>query len=164
MSKEIKLNHGLVAIVDDEDYEYLNKFKWCAKPDYTTYYACRTGGYKNGKQLPNILMHRVITKAIGRKDCVDHISRDGLDNRKCNLRICTASKNQMNCIKRSGTSSVYKGVTWCKRSKQWLASLRINGKTIHIGYFNNEKNAAIEYNKKALEFFGEFARTNEGLL
>ena len=91
---------------------------------------------------------------------VDHIDRNPLNNHRINLRICTKAQNQQNCKGRGGTSK-YKGVCWEKRRKKWRATIKNNGKQVHIGEFCDEKEAAKAYNKKALEFFGEFSRLNK---
>ena len=86
--KEIKLTQDKVALVDDEDYKWLNEFKWyCAAG-----YAARNSPKINGKQSINIFMHREINNTPKGMD-TDHISHNRLDNRKVNLRTCTCSEN-----------------------------------------------------------------------
>ena len=94
---------------------------------------------------------------------VDHIDHDGLNNCKSNLRIATLSENRRNSRKAKDTSSKYKGVSWHKNNKKWEVKIGFNYKKIHIGYFNNIKEAAEAYNKKAKELFGEFAYLNKGV-
>lgn len=158
--KEIKLTQGKVALVDDEDYNWVNQKTWQAQVNHCgIFYAC--SAYRREK------MHRVIMGLQkGDKRQVDHINHDGLDNRRCNLRICTNSQNCMNG-KHKGGSSKYKGVTYHKKSNRWQAQIQIEdnnaaGKRKHIrcGSHKTEKDAAIAYNNAAIKYFGEFAHLN----
>ena len=156
MSKEIQLTQGKVAIVDDEDYEYLNQFKW----HYHRSYAARSVRLDNGKGKV-VLMHREILGLTDTKDFTDHISHETCDNRRQNLRVCTNSKNQMNSLKDktfkgNPTSSKFKGVTWFKRDKKWQSQITKDKKYYYLGRFNTEEEAAEVYNKKSIELFGEF--------
>ena len=85
---------------------------------------------------------------------------DGLNNQKANLRICTRSQNKMNGKSYKNSSSKYKGIWWVKKNKKWRVRIRLNNKTIHLGYFKDETEAAKAYDSKAKELFGEFARLN----
>jgi len=157
--KEIKLTQDKVAQVDDADYEWLSAWKWYAKWDGWHWYAMRNSPYDaNGKQH-TILMHRQILGAQPGEQ-VDHRNRKGLDNQRHNLRFCTYSQNQANRKKRAGCMSQYKGVHWDKRAGKWQARIRVHGKWIHLGLFDDEIAAALAYNKAATEYFGEFARPN----
>lgn len=152
--KEIKLTKGKVTIVDDEDYEELNKYKWLYN---SSGYAARNS-YKNEKPTM-IHMHRVINNTpVGLE--TDHIDCDKLNNQKANLRTVTKQQNQFNQRSHKGSSSKYKGVSYFKRDKSWLAQVVYFGKTIGLGLFKKESDAAIAYNNYAKEHFGEFARLN----
>jgi hypothetical protein len=156
--KEIPLTRGYVAIVDDEDFEALSQHKWCALVLPRKVYAMRgIGGRKNRKYL---FMHRVIVGANPSVK-VDHENHDGLDNRRCNIRIATHGQNQQNQRKQKrATSSSFKGVTWCKNEDKWKAQIQHNHKHIHLGYFDKEHEAATCYNAAAVQRFGEFASLN----
>ena len=91
---------------------------------------------------------------------VDHINRDGLDNRRHNLRFCTNAQNN-HCAPYGKGTSKYKGVSWQKKSKRWIVSIKHNGKVLSLGRFNGEDEAALAYNKKAQALWGEFAYINK---
>lgn len=159
--KEIKLSQGKVALVDDEDFEYLNQWKWAAYKSKNSFYAGRAE-MKNGK-CKTILMHRVILKITEKKIFIDHRDRNGLNNQRYNLREATHKQNQSNAAPLIGKISKYKGVTYNRdkgRKKRWVANIFPNGKTVHIGHFLTEEEAALAYNKKAIEIQGEFAYLN----
>jgi hypothetical protein len=153
--KEIELTNGGIAIVDDEDYEELLKYKWHKKIDG---YAARTV-YEKGK-FQTIRMHREIMDAPKGFD-VDHVNGNRLDNRKTNLRKATRSQNVMNKGKLSNNKSGYKGVYWDSQTKKWRACIRVNGKLINLGRFQDKDEAALEYNKAAIFYHKEFAFLNE---
>lgn len=158
--KEIQLsrfgkNKGkFIALVDDEDFESINQYKWFVMKSRTTIYAARN--VRVGGKRTNLRMHWEIMGGKG----VDHKDHNGLNNQKSNLRFCTASENLMNRRKWKNTSSIYKGVCFNKLARKWQANIQTNGKLIHIGLFVSEVDAARAYNEKAIEFFGEFANLN----
>lgn len=153
--KEIPLTQGKVALINTEDYDYLNQFKWCAMYNGYAWYAVRNIP-KNGKQT-TIRMHREILKTPQDMD-TDHINMNGLDNRRNNLRICTRSQNYMNRGKYKDNISGYKGVYWY--NKKWVAQIKVNAKQIYLGRFKDKEQAAEAYNKAAKKYHGEFARLN----
>jgi len=156
--KKIKLTQGKVTIVDDEDYEWLSQWEWYyAKnnPKDRYGYARRNSKYNGGKRK-TILMHREVLKAEKEEIC-DHINHNGLDNRKSNLRIVTSRQNAANRRKRIDSSSKYRGVVWYKRDKKWRVAVGCK----HIGYFQDIKEAALAYNKKAREVYGDYAYQNK---
>lgn len=165
--KFIPLTGEAVAIVDDEDHQDLSEFRWILqKATSGLLYAGRfdPGGGKTRKMPQRfIAMHRAILKA-GPSEAVDHKNGDGLDNRRVNLRLCTLSQNQRNRRKITG-SSQYKGVCWNRNCKKWQAQIKIaSGKSMYLGIFENELDAARAYDSAALEHFGEFAATNAEIL
>lgn len=146
--KTIILNKGLTTMVDDEDFEMLNKYKWNAVKDGSTHYATRID-YTSGK-AKTIKMHREIMKTpIGLQ--TDHINGDGLYNCKSNLRIVTARQNSQN--KHMNKTSEYVGVSWHKGDKKWQAHIHIK-KLKYLGSFNSEIDAHNAY-LKALSEIGE---------
>jgi hypothetical protein len=157
--KEIQLTQGMVALVDDEDFERLSQYKWYALADGNTFYARRHIRGEDGKQKV-IQMHREILKLTAKNIECDHINHNGIDNQKHNLRCCTRAENSMNQMSRRGSSSKYKGVSWYKTKCKWCSQIRVNGLLINLGYYDNEEDAAKVYDAKARELFGEFAYLN----
>jgi len=162
--KEIPLSRGKVALVDDEDYEWLNQSRWRLLSHNERYssgpYALRSQYNPDTKRSTTIYMHRLILSAPSHLQ-VDHINGNGLDNRRSNLRLCLSRQNQYNYRKtKRPTTSRYKGVSWNKQKRKWEAQIQVNRKHKHLGVFGNEKDAAYCYDAGALRYFGEFARLN----
>lgn len=153
--KEIILTQGKFALVDNNDFEFLTKWKWC----YHGGYAVR------GKNLGNhktemVYMHRIIMN-IGDGDMkIDHKNHNGIDNQRINLRICSKKENAQNVLVHRDNKSGYKGVSWHKRKKRWTSSIRVDGKLLNLGYFSTSKEAAVVYDQNALLYFGEYANLN----
>ena len=149
--KEIKLSRGLVTIVDDEDYEKVIKLKWSpvskgrGKPDVYVRHRSR------------LYLHRFITDCPKGKQ-VDHINGNGLDNRRCNLRICEPGENSRNQKKRINNKSGYKGVSWIKDKKKWKSCICFNYKNIHLGFFDSIEEAASAYALASQKIHGKFKR------
>lgn len=123
--KEIKLTQNQVALVDDEDYECISRWKWyavkCGSKFYAVHVSC-----ENGYHIRH-LMHRVVMGAhCGTQ--IDHINGDGLDNRKQNLRFCDNAENQHNRHVSIRNTSGFKGVSLIKKTKKWRAQILIRGK------------------------------------
>jgi len=133
--KKIKLTQGKFALVDNEDYEWLNNFKWCL---YSNLYAKRGHTVKKGV-YKTLLMHREILEKhqikIPKNLQVDHKNHNGLDNRKINLRLVTKTQNQFNSVKQVNNTSGYKGVSWDKNRNKWSSAIMIEGKFIHLGRY-----------------------------
>jgi hypothetical protein len=149
----IPLTRGKFAIVDPDDYDRLSKHKWCATKNGQTFYACRAS---RGKKI--FMHHEIMKPPKGLQ--VDHIDRNALNNRKTNLRPCTKAQNNRNTGPRRNSSSKYKGVFWDKCCRKWCARIRPNRKTIYLGLFTDEIEAALAYDRKAEQFFAEFAYLN----
>jgi hypothetical protein len=92
---------------------------------------------------------------------VDHINHDGLDNRKCNLRLCTKKQNSYNVVNRRSVmaTSKYRGV-WTTLYDKWIAYIFIDGVRICLGVFDKEEDAALAYNDAAASARGDFAILN----
>jgi hypothetical protein len=142
MTKEIPLTQGKVALIDDEDYEKISKFRWYAYQDGRTMYAI-SHPHRNEK----ILMHRLILNP-SKGLVTDHIDGNGLNNQRGNLRAVTNRANLQNrhCPK----SSRFPGVCWDKYNHRWIAAIYFNGKKKNLGSFTNEIDAANAYQKECL--------------
>jgi hypothetical protein len=145
----IPLMHGQFAIVDAEDYEWLNRYTWVLWSGY----AIR---HSSGKSF---FMHREIVQAPPGM-VVDHINGNRLDNRRCNLRLCTRPQNVRNAAKRPGCLSQYKGVSFDRRHNSWYATIWFKNRSIGLGHYHDEAQTARAYDRAALELFGEFAWLN----
>lgn len=166
--KEIPLSQGYVALVDDEDFERVNKFKWHActarRKDRSIklVYAARQTRQGEEEYLPEryVVMHRFILREPDGE--VDHKSRNGLDNRRQNLRLASLEDNAANRAKSTTKrySSRFKGVSFWKRDSNWRVSLRVNGKAYTAGGIKEEVDAATVYNFLAQEYCPEFAFVN----
>lgn len=154
-SKEIELTNGMKVIVDDEDYDYLSNYNWRCIKNGKTYYAI-FGRRINGK-YSNVWMHRMIMDAKDRKDEVNHINHNGLDNRRENLRTTTHNKVIVQSRVSNNKPTKHKGISYYKPTNKWRARITINGKTTYLGYYTNEIEAANAYEKKAIEIYGEYA-------
>lgn len=147
--KEIPLTRGCVAIVDDEDYEFLSLWKWYALEQPHTHYACRDIRVDGKKKT--IWMHRIINQTPD-GFLTDHKNGNGLDNRKENLRSVTHAENMVNCGRHAtGRYSKYRGVTWHKHDKVWIAQITVNYRTIYLGRFATEEAARDAYIAKRNE-------------
>lgn len=141
--KEIKLTQGKVALVDDEEFEYLNQWKWYAQNYKFTFYAVRTINYYNesgNRTCRRIWMHRLIMKTPKSLE-VDHINHNGWDNRKENLRNVTRREN---CINRKNPNKTgYTGAYLI--GHKYMAGATIKGKRVYLGYYNTAKEAENTY-------------------
>ena len=144
--REIVLTQNQVALVDDEDYEWLNQWKWYADKPKTgdTFYAYRNSSTVNGKRH-RIAMHHEVAGYPLKSFEIDHESGRGLDNQRSNLRHVTKRENQQNRKNGKKKSSQYPGVYWNKARRKWQVNISINNKTKYLGNFVNEKEAYETY-------------------
>lgn len=152
--RQIPLTKGHFAIVDDDDYPIVSQYKWT----YDNGYAVRKTTLATGK-YKKISLHRFLTSAQP-KQMVDHANGNGLDNRRCNLRLCTGSQNNANRRVLRPSSSPYRGVRKASNVERWEAAIGHNYRFIHLGSFLTQEEAARAYDAKAIELYGEFASTN----
>jgi len=158
--RRIPLSQGKFAIVDPEDYPRLAKHKWYAAYNGHSFYAIRGQWSPIRKRRLTISMHRIILN-VHPSLYVDHINRNGLDNRKANLRPATPADNSRNARHpKINTSSKYRGVFWNPRAGNWRAAISVNHKKKHIGYFNSETQAAKAYDRAARKYHSQFAVVN----
>lgn len=156
--KEIHLTKGLIALVDESDFEWISDFKWCASNGA----AIRSIGIKvDGKwRSRSILMHREIMQCPESLE-VDHIDGNRLNNQRSNLRICTHSDNQKNRRKKCASSSKYRGVSFVPRTNRWLGRVESNGKLVLNHLFRTEIEAAQACNFAYIRHHGQFACLNK---
>jgi hypothetical protein len=151
----ISVHPGMKVLIDAADADLVASYCWYAfRVRRVWYVASDDKGYR-------IYLHRLLMNAPEGME-VDHINGDGLDNRRCNLRVCTHEQNLANQRHQlRATYSPYKGVTWCKRTKRWRAQIKAHQQHVNLGTFTNERDAAIAYNRAAREAWGEYARLND---
>jgi hypothetical protein len=156
--KEIKLTQGYLALVDDDDFDKLSRYKWHVKTPKGSIYAARTINV-HGK-LKTVLMHRQILNVPDNLQ-IDHIDHNGLNCQKHNMRICTINENLWN--KRSKGKSKYHGVSFIYNTdgKKYIkAQICKNKKYEYLGTYKTEELAARGYDIRAKELFGEYANLN----
>lgn len=156
--RTIRLTQGKVAMVDDADFDWIMRWKWCAVKRGLRWYAMRNGPRP---ERGAIYMHRVLTFAQSGED-VDHINGDGLDNRQENLRRCTRQENMRGrCRKSAGKTSRFRGVSWQAQHKKWRAAIRLRpGVDKHLGLFEDEDAVSRAYTDAVRLHFGAFAGAN----
>lgn len=150
--KKIVLTRGFVALVDDEDYERAAQYPWFACPRRYTCYA-RSRLRSSG---PMVYLHRFVLQAE-QGEQVDHISGDGLDCRRANMRLTDDTGNRINTVYATGTSG-YRGVTAMPCG--WQAKVTLRNKSIYLGVYRTPEDAARAYDVGARLHHGEFAITN----
>lgn len=141
-------------LVDEVDYELVSAFSWSCFPSRNTFYGACT-------QIPirGMLAHRFIMKPpVGL--VVDHINRNGLDNRRSNLRVVTVTENNWNVPPRAGRRSEFRGVVFEKRQGNYYAKISVDGKKVHLGTFPTEEEAARAFDFAAKQYRGQFAQLN----
>lgn len=142
--KEVFVRPNSIALVDDDQYERVNKIKWyLSKGGYAL-----SGSHKNLGIKPFTKMHRFI---LGTEPgvLIDHRDGNKMNNQKYNLREASPEQNVHNQKKRSGTINNYKGANFIKKLGLWQARCRMNHQDYFLGYFKSEIAAAYAYNKKA---------------
>lgn len=153
--KRIKLTQGKFALVDDKDCRKIKAYKWFAhkRKSGGIYYA------RSSHKGKTLLMHRLIIDAP-RGVLIDHRDGDGLNNTRSNLRLATNQENGWNWHCKPIGTSKYRGVSWVKRDKLWVAHITHNGKGIHVGGFKKEVDAARAYDNKVKELRGDNGTIN----
>lgn len=159
MAQSILLTRGLVAIVDDEDYEALSPYRWRVLGRAGRWYAYRQ--WREGGMRRHLSMSRLIVGAQ-RGQIVDHVNRDTLDNRRSNLRIVTRSANALNRDVYASNTSGYVGVSWHTQRSKWEARFWCDGRCYSLGLFATAEAAARARDAKALELAPSYAALNFG--
>jgi len=138
----IKLTQGKFAIVDKEDFEWLNQWKW----NYEHGYARRISFSNKNSKGTKIYMHRLINNTPEGMQ-TDHINRNKLDNKRKNLRTVTSSQNHINRPAQRNNSNGYKGVYRDKRRNLWFSSITRDYKSHYLGGFKNIEEAILARKK-----------------
>jgi hypothetical protein len=162
--KYIELTKGKRAIVDDEDYPYLSRFSWHIGEHRGIERAVMRirGNREDGegrRKAANIYMEQLLLPAKNGLVYI-HLNKNSLDCRKENLHLTSKQHAMSRSKKRKNTSSKYKGVAYIKPNRKWRAILSANKTHYWLGLFATEKEAAIAYNEKAREIYGELAYQN----
>ena len=148
-------NSELKTMVDNEDYEKQKIWNWKIHHGYV---------FRHNPRNPvdrTLYLHREIM-GTPKGMCTDHKNGNRLDNRRKNLRICNYSQNNSNRgVNKNVNTSGYKGVSWHIRYKKWKANIRVNGRMIFIGSFDNPKEAYKAYCSASVKYHGEFSRFNK---
>lgn len=152
--KQIPLTQGKFALVDDEDFEWLNQWKW--HYDVKGYAARHLSRKTSNHEL--VYMHRQIMN-FPKNKMVDHKDRNGLNNRRENLRSCTKSQNAMNSKKEINNRSGYRGVV-VDSYNTIRAFIMVNKRHIPLGKFSSLIDAARARDIAAKKYHGEFASLN----
>ena len=155
-------NPGLFAIVDSSDFELVSAYSWFPRKNYHTFYVQHSPSRTLPGERRPVLMHRLLLGLGPGDQTVDHINGNGLDNRRENLRLCSDSTNQANRHRLvPNASSRYRGVTWHAALGKWQAHIKVMGRSIYLGVFASEEEAALAYNHAAVAHFREYAHLNE---
>ncbi len=151
--KHITTKDGKRFAVSEIDYEYLTQFKWYSADG-------RYARNNNLGQMHRVILERMLGNKIPKLLEADHINRITQDNRRENLRLATKSENRVNSDKKIGLSG-FRGVRQLKGRNKWRAEITTQGEKIFIGgSYNTPQDAAIAYNNRAKELYGEFAYLN----
>jgi hypothetical protein len=142
--------NGTEFLIDTKDYEKLKSFTW--HRTNVGYAATKIEGTETK-------LHRFIMNAPADIQ-VDHINLNRYDNRKLNLRFATHKENHRNVGLQSNNTSGVKGVRYYKARSKYVAKIKVDGKSIHLGYYTTLLEAACAYDQAALKYFGEFAWLN----
>lgn len=140
---------GGETIVDLCDRRHVDPYRWSQTWGYAVRHvgACKVG------------LHKIICEVAPGYE-VDHINRNRMDNRRCNLRPSTHQQNTFNSTLRKNKSSRFRGVHWNEGKKKWTASIQLNGRKHHVGHFNDEESAARAWNAISTQDRGQFAVLN----
>lgn len=153
---EIPVGGRYSAFVDAADAPKVLPYSWRVTPGDNQMFYARTR--TDGK---DVSMHRLILDLTDPNVVTDHRDHCGVNNTRANIRPATHQQNVANTRKRSGHTSKYKGVSWKTAYGQWVSTIELGGKKKHLGYFDDEADAARAYNAAAVERFGEFACLND---
>jgi len=157
----VSKTHGThEVLVDDEDFDRVNQFKWFIHKRCNTLFYARTTICKENGIKTCMYLHRFILNETNPKVFIDHIKHNGLDCRKSKMRLSSHQNNMRNRRPRKNVTSSFLGVYFDKQRGKWRGESSVNGKNIFLGRFDNEVDAAKAYNDFAINNYGEFASLN----
>lgn len=153
--KQIELTQGKFAIVDDEDFDKINQYRWRAVFNRNTWYAA-TGQTRDQTYWG---MHEMI---LGFNESqIDHIDGNGLNNQKINLRFATHSQNTQKGKARKDNPQGLRGIYWASNCNKWRASIQVNHQRLNLGLYKEINDAIKAYNAASLTHFGEHGFQNQ---
>lgn len=153
------LTKNRYAKVDDEDYQDLIKHSWQALwvKNCPRIYAVRRRLFWEDPDRSNVMMHRqILGLSMFDKVDVDHINGDGLDNRRCNLRVCSRSENNTHSRMSKNNTSGFIGISFNKQYGKWEAHVCVNYKKICLGYFDCREDAVKTRLEAEKKYYGAF--------
>lgn len=157
---ELSIGKGKVTLVDDEDFYWLNQWRWQHIDIKGKSYVFRSRRNNHLGLSNRAYLHRIVMRVEDSNIIVDHKFGNTLDNRKANLRMCTKEQNNRNTTSHKGSSSKYLGVSWDINRKKWQAAYMFKGKKVLTKRFNTEIEAAKAYDIAALQYAEDFANLN----
>lgn len=156
MEITLELKCGHLLIIDSIDHALLDQYGWCLDKRDNTCYVKRIGRGST-IHIHRLIMERILARNLLRTELVDHKNRNGLDNRRSNLRLVTHSQNMKNRKLQVNNSSGYRGVFWRKDAKKWQAQIKVEGRFKSLGTFTEIEDAALAYKEAAQKYYGEYA-------
>ncbi len=157
--KQIPLTKGCVALVDDLDYPWLSRLRWCYSSDgyAVNYYRDEYGSYHK-RSMHRLVMAKMLEQIVPRDLQVDHINHNRIDNRRENLCLATRTQNQAYKKRQVNNTSGYKGVIWNR--VKWEVRIRYQGRKLYLGRYDDPIQAALVYDSAARLLYQEFAGLN----
>ncbi len=163
--KKIKLTKDKFTLVDDEDFEYLNKYKWEIKNTTTNFKAYRFEVNAAHGKVKIIFIHREIMKVSDPSIHVIHLNGDHLDNQKSNLRTLTRQE-ATRFRKKYLSPKQFDGVAYLRSAEKYIATISKNEIEYRLGIYTTPEKAAMAYDKAAIKLFGNdfFTNKRKGLI